>query len=57
VLNAQAARFIAAAGKSFLLALDEVKRLREQTKIILRGFSPEATSKKNRVRADAPTAR
>jgi metallophosphoesterase (TIGR00282 family) len=46
VLNAQGRTFIPPLENPFLLALDEVKKLREQTKIIFVDFHAEATSEK-----------
>ena len=46
VLNAQGRTFMPPLENPFLLALDEVKRLREQTKIIFVDFHAEATSEK-----------
>jgi metallophosphoesterase (TIGR00282 family) len=46
VLNAQGRTFMPPLENPFLLALDEVKRLRQQTKIIFVDFHAEATSEK-----------
>ena len=46
VLNVQGRTFMPPLENPFLLALDEVKRLREQTKIIFVDFHAEATSEK-----------
>jgi hypothetical protein len=46
VLNAQGRTFMPPLENPFLLALDEVKRLRRQTKIIFVDFHAEATSEK-----------
>jgi hypothetical protein len=46
VLNAQGRTFMPPLENPFLLALDEVKRLRERTKIIFVDFHAEATSEK-----------
>ena len=46
VLNLQGRTFMPPLENPFLLALDEVKRLREQTKIIFVDFHAEATSEK-----------
>jgi hypothetical protein len=46
VLNVQGRTFMAPLENPFLLALDEVKRLRQQTKIIFVDFHAEATSEK-----------
>ena len=46
VLNAQGRTFMPPLENPFLLAFDEVKRLREQTKIIFVDFHAEATSEK-----------
>jgi hypothetical protein len=46
VLNAQGRTFMPPLENPFLLALDEVKRLREQAKIIFVDFHAEATSEK-----------
>ena len=46
VLNAQGRTFMPPLEHPFLLAAEEVKRLREQTKIILVDFHAEATSEK-----------
>jgi metallophosphoesterase (TIGR00282 family) len=46
VLNAQGRTFMPPLENPFLLTLDEVKRLREQTKIIFVDFHAEATSEK-----------
>ena len=46
VLNAQGRTFMPPLENPFLLAADEVKRLREQTKIIFVDFHAEATSEK-----------
>src|ERR1017187_2601114 len=46
VLNAQGRTFMPPMENPFLLALDEVKRLRQQTKIIFVDFHAEATSEK-----------
>jgi metallophosphoesterase (TIGR00282 family) len=46
VLNAQGRAFLPPSENPFQLALDEVKRLREQTKIIFVDFHAEATSEK-----------
>ena len=46
VLNAQGRTFMPPLENPFTLALDEVKRLREQTKIIFVDFHAEATSEK-----------
>ncbi len=46
VLNAQGRTFMPPLENPFLLALDESKRLREQTKIIFVDFHAEATSEK-----------
>lgn len=46
VLNLQGRTFMAALENPFLMGLEEVKRLREQTKIIFVDFHAEATSEK-----------
>src|ERR1017187_1095356 len=46
VLNAQGRTFMPPLENPFLLALDEAKRLRQQTKIIFVDFHAEATSEK-----------
>jgi metallophosphoesterase (TIGR00282 family) len=46
VLNVQGRTFMPPLENPFLLALDEVKRLRQQTKIIFVDFHAEATSEK-----------
>jgi 2',3'-cyclic-nucleotide 2'-phosphodiesterase len=46
VLNAQGRTFMPPLENPFLLAVEEVKRLREQTKIIFGDFHAEATSEK-----------
>jgi hypothetical protein len=46
VVNAQGRTFMPPLENPFLLALDEVKRLRQQTKIIFVDFHAEATSEK-----------
>src|SRR5262249_11247487 len=46
VLNLQGRTFMPVLENPFLLALDEVKKLRKQTKVILVDFHAEATSEK-----------